>query len=301
MIDYSRAVPAYYLGLDAPDVLRTALMLRQYIWRKEDPRWHICGIPDIFYTDNGSDYRSKHMEQVSADIKMRLVFSIRGQPRGRGKIERFFETVNQLLLSGLPGYMPEGKFPPDGASLTMKEFEKLFLNWLLTDYHMSIHSETTNPPQDRWESGAFLPRLPESAEQLDLLLLTVSKSRRIRPDGIHFQRFRYMSTTLAGYVGEDVVILYDPRDLAQIRVYHNNSFLCVAACEELSGITVGLKEIIRSRNRRKRELDKAINDRTKTVDLFLSVHQPETNSKNPDPEPSESTEDQPVIRRYFNE
>ena len=118
--DYSRAVPGYFLGFKAPDVLRTSLMLRQAIWRKEDPRWHVCGIPDVFYTDNGSDYRSKHMEQVSADIKMQLVFSIPGRPRGRGKIERFFETVNQLFLCDLPGYTLDGKFPPGGATLTLK-------------------------------------------------------------------------------------------------------------------------------------------------------------------------------------
>ncbi|MCD4693558.1 MAG: transposase family protein [Calditrichales bacterium] len=51
--DYSRAIPGYVLGFKHPDVLRTALMLRQAIWRKEDPRWHICGIPNVFYTDNG--------------------------------------------------------------------------------------------------------------------------------------------------------------------------------------------------------------------------------------------------------
>ncbi len=106
--DYSRSVAGYYLGFDAPSILRTALTLRQAIWRKTEPHWHIHGIPDIFYTDNGKDFTLNHLEQVSADIKMQLVFSIPGQPRGRGKIERFFETVNQLLLCDLYGYMPDG-------------------------------------------------------------------------------------------------------------------------------------------------------------------------------------------------
>jgi len=33
------------------------------------------------------------MEQVAADLKIELVFSEVGFPRGRGKIERFFQTV----------------------------------------------------------------------------------------------------------------------------------------------------------------------------------------------------------------
>jgi hypothetical protein len=32
--------------------------------------------------------------------------------------------------------------------------------------------------------------------------------------GIHYQGFRYRDTTLAAYVGEDVIIRYDPRDMA---------------------------------------------------------------------------------------
>ncbi len=49
--DFSRSVPGYLLGFEAPSSLRTALALRQAIWRKEDVRWRVCGIPARFYTD----------------------------------------------------------------------------------------------------------------------------------------------------------------------------------------------------------------------------------------------------------
>ena len=45
--DYSRAVADYFLSFDSPSALQTALALRQAIWRKEDGRWQICGIPDV--------------------------------------------------------------------------------------------------------------------------------------------------------------------------------------------------------------------------------------------------------------
>ena len=64
--DYSRAVAGYYLGFEPPSSLRTALALRQGIWRKGDPHWEICGIPDTLYTDNGADFTSKYIEQVSS-------------------------------------------------------------------------------------------------------------------------------------------------------------------------------------------------------------------------------------------
>ncbi len=102
--DYSRAVAGYFIGFDPPSSLRTTLALRQSIWRKGDPHWEVCGIPDVLYTDNGSDFRSRHLEQVAADLKIRLVFSTPGQPQGRGRIERFFRTVNEMFLCDLDGY-----------------------------------------------------------------------------------------------------------------------------------------------------------------------------------------------------
>ena len=40
-------------------------------------------------------------------------------------------------------------------------------------------------PLARWEAGEFLPQMPESLSQLDLLLLHVAKKRRVQQDGIH--------------------------------------------------------------------------------------------------------------------
>jgi len=99
--DYSRAIAGYYLGFDPPSSTRTALALRQAIWRKGHSHWHVCGIPEVLYTDNGSDFTSKHIEQVAVDLKIRLVFSTPGKPQGRGRIERFFRTVNEMFLVNL--------------------------------------------------------------------------------------------------------------------------------------------------------------------------------------------------------
>jgi putative transposase len=100
------AVAGCALSLHDPSSIQTALALRQAIWRKGDPHWSVCGIPETFYTDHGSDFTSHHLEQVAADLHMALVFSIAGKPRGRGKIERIFESVNQLFLCHQPGNSP---------------------------------------------------------------------------------------------------------------------------------------------------------------------------------------------------
>lgn len=269
--DYSRAVAGYFLSFEEPSALHTSLALRQAIWRKEDSRWIVCGIPDVLYTANGSDFTSRHLEQVGADLKVRLVFSIPGKPRVRGRIERFFSTVNEMFLCELDGYAPAGGAVRGKPTLTLAEFDTRFRTFLLDVYHRHENAETKTPPAERWEANGFLPRMPDSLEQLDLLLIQVAKARQVRVDGIHFQGLRDISTTLAAYVGETVMLRFDPRDMAEIRVFHEDRFLCQAVCPELAGATVPLREILRARNRRRRELRGVLRDRQSAVNTLLEM------------------------------
>src|SRR5207247_62803 len=108
------------VNVRAPSAPTTALAFRQPIWRKPWPGWHVCGIPDAFHVDHGPDFTSAHLEQVMADLRIRAYFSLPGQPRGRGKVERFFGTINQMCLPALPGYAPRGTADRAGqARLTL--------------------------------------------------------------------------------------------------------------------------------------------------------------------------------------
>jgi putative transposase len=292
--DYSRAIAGYAVGFADPAAQQTALILHQAIWRKADPRWHLCGIPTQLYTDNGSDFTSSHLEQVAADLKMELVFSWPGQPRGRGKIERFFRTVEQCLLPQLPGFAGAAG-NPRGAHLSLRAFDTHFQTWLLEDYHHRQHSETRMAPLQRWEAGAFLPRMPESLEQLDLLLVHVAKRRRVQQDGIHFQGQRYFDLTLAAYIGKDVTIRYDPRDLAVIRVFYEERFLCKAVCNELAGIQIGLKEVIQARKAQRKRVRQGIRERLSVVEQLQTAKQPE-----PSVQINQPTS-QSQFKRYYNE
>src|SRR6266498_1482593 len=300
--DYSRAVAGYFLSFEDPSALHTSLALRQAIWRKEEPRWIVCGIPDVLYTDNGSDFTSQHLEQVGADLKIRLVFSIPGKPRGRGRIERFFSTVNEMFLCELDGYAPSGGGVRGKPALTLAEFDARFRAFLLDVYHRRKCAEMNTPPTERWEGNGFLPQMPESLEQLDLLLVQVAKRRKVHPDGIHFQSLRYTSTTLAAYVGESVTLRIDPRDMGEVRVFHEERFLCRAICAELAGETVPLREIIRARNRRKRELRSVLRDRQAAVNTLIDLKRGDTEYAS-SPTPDEPTTKRPTtpLKRYRNE
>jgi putative transposase len=257
------------LSFAPPSAIQTALALRQAIWRKPQPGWHICGIPQVLYTDHGSDFTSQHIEQVAADLKIRLIFSTIGKPRGRGKIERFFASLSQVFLSGLKGSARSEKEKP--GIFTLSELSRELENYLVNQYLVSPHSATGQAPQTRWEAGGFLPQMPESLEKLDLLLLTVPKTRRVRPDGIHFLGMRYIDPALAAYVGEEVLVRYDPRDMAELRIFHKDLFLCRAICQELAGETVPLRDVVRARDRQRRELRQTLDERRRKVESLLDA------------------------------
>ncbi len=254
--DYSRAIAGRFLSINAPSSLNTALALRQAIWKKKNPSWEICGIPGILYTDYGTDFMSNHIEQVCLNLKTRMINSTIARPQGRGKIERFFQTLNECVLIDQPGYIVNGKSYTK-AKLTFEKLDDLLEKFIVEKYHQDIHSTTGESPVKKWSSN-FLPRLPETIDVLDDLLLTIDKSRKIQRDGIRFLGLRYIATTLAGFVGESITIKYDPRDLAEIRVYYDDNFLCRAVCQDIAELTIGLKDIKKARKDIKMGLYKEI-------------------------------------------
>ncbi len=294
--DYSRAVAGYFLSLAAPSAIQTALALRQAIWRKTQAGWHICGIPQLLYTDHGSDFTSHHIEQVAADLKIRLIFSGVARPRGRGKIERFFDSLSQVLLSRLPGF---SRTQADRkAVLSLADLAGEIETYLVGEYLVTPHSATGQAPQARWEAGGFLPQMPDSLERLDLLLLTVARTRRVQQDGIRFMSMRYIDPTLAAYIGEEVVLRYDPRDVAEVRVFHQGRFLCRAICQELAGATVSLRDIVSARNRRRRELRQTLVDRQRVVDSLIEAKRWDAGEKNPFDESPKPVPSAVKLKRY---
>ena len=266
--DHSRAVVGTLAFIGAPSVLNTCLGLRQAIWRKADPAWQVCGVPDVLYVDHGSDFTSHHLDQVAAALHFQVVYSAVGRPQGRGKVERLFGTVNTELLPDLPGYLV-GVTPVTAPRLSLAELDRAVTAFIVGTYNTRVHSETDKAPLEAWRGEGFLPRLPDSLEELDLLLVMHARPRVVQRDGIHFEGLRYISPTLASHVREPVTIRYDPRDLSEIRVFHRNQFLCRAVSEEHAAKTITLKDIAAARRAHRRALRTAINERVARVADFL--------------------------------
>jgi len=286
--DNSRAVCGYLVFLGAPSAENTALALRQAIWHKVQADWPVCGIPDVLYVDHGSDFTSHRLAATAGSLHLRIVHSAVGRPQGRGKIERFFGTINTELLASLPGLLTPRKPAPtpvlDLARLDAAVFE--FIN----SYNARVHRETNQSPVDAWIAGGWLPRMPDSLEQLDGFLLTVPATRIVQRDGIRFQGLRYTSPTLAPFVGATVTIRYDPRDITEIRVFHHDAYLCTAVNPEHQSETVSLKQIQAARNAHRRALREQIQER-----IAIVAHPTPQAPASPEPTPQEH---RPRLRIY---
>ena len=188
-----------------------------------------------------------------------------------------------------------GRFGRADAPELAQELER----YLIGEYLITPHSATRQAPQARWDAGGFLPQMPDSLERLDLLLLTVPKGRRIHQDGIRFMGMRDIDPTLAAYVGENVVLRYDPRDMAEIRVFYHDRFLCRAVCQELAGETVALREIIKARNGRRRQLRQTLQERRRLVDSLLEAKRWAPAKQESSSPPSEPTPPPVKLKRYF--
>jgi putative transposase len=148
--------------------------------------------------------------------------------------------------------------------------------------------------------------MPDSLEQLDLLLLTVAKPR----NGLWFLGMRYADPTLAAYVGESVILRYDPRDVAEVRVFYHDRFLCCAICQDLAGATVPLRDIIRARNCQRRALRQTLQHRAQVVDTLVRLRRGHPSEGEPGTAEAAAVDCEPVatpsvttprLKRYYNE
>ncbi|MEU6512158.1 DDE-type integrase/transposase/recombinase [Streptomyces sp. NPDC046942] len=87
--DHSRAVVGHRWG-GAEDSVRLAAALR--------PALAARGVPGGGYVDNGSAFVDSALLRACARLGIKLIHSTPGRPPGRGKVERFFRTVQKQFL-----------------------------------------------------------------------------------------------------------------------------------------------------------------------------------------------------------
>lgn len=205
--DHSRMVTAARWAY-AEDAIRLSAVLR--------PALQTHGIPEVCYLDNGAAMSDKSLARTCAKLGIRLVHSAPYRPQGRGKIERFFNTVTSQFLGEITVTdtpMLPGTDPGAGSQISsLEELNTLFTAWVNMVYHHTVHSGTGQTPLARWEAS-WEHRAPvrKPLEEIRQAFLW-SDTRRVSKTGtvsLHSNLYE-VDPLLAGTTVE---LVYDPFDL----------------------------------------------------------------------------------------
>ena len=184
------------------------------------------GIPATLYVDNGSPFIDEALLRTCARLGIRVTHSTPGEPEGRGKIERAFETVRGQFLVEIHGQAdnPVGHYVADLAA--MQEALRL---WATRVYHRQKHSQTGQTPDERWAEGD--PPVLPTPEQLRrafawTVTRTVSKHGVVELAGNRYKVDGFLTR-------HKVELHYDPFDLTEIEVYWRGQLVGKAVPEHI--------------------------------------------------------------------
>src|SRR6266702_571946 len=117
------------------------------------------GCPSYLYCDNGSAYSSGQLAWSAAVLDIQITHSRPGRPQGRGKIERWNRTCRDQFLVEIEVANTGG----GSTCSSLADLNRLFTAWLHQRYHRAQHSETGQPPAQRYHHSAAAPPRPRPA------------------------------------------------------------------------------------------------------------------------------------------
>ena len=182
------------------------------------------GVPEMVYVDNGPCYQARQFKLLTGRLGIHLVYATEFCPEGKGKIERWIQTVQQ-------DFFQEAEL--SGAT-TLAELNVFFWAWLDKIYHARKHTSTGHSPRELWEGSSQKIRYVPPEKLVDIFLWeeerTVDKSGTFQLDGNRYPVAEQL-------VREKIQVRFDPFDLEKVRVYHNGVFVEVVSPERLNSQT----------------------------------------------------------------
>jgi putative transposase len=266
LIDYySRLIVGFCIGFEPPsyavimEALRQAILPKTYL-RTKYPQlvhdWPCYGVPEKLVCDRGSDFTSNDLEQAAFQLGMELDFMPPRTPHLKGTVESFFDTLNDQLLSALPGrtfrsWEKRADYQPDdGPLLPYEALVEIIHRHLIDVYAQEKHPTAAKTRLEMWQESAaeFPPALPAAPDDL-VVLLSKTVERALSVRGIELNGMFYISDELFALRAElaannlpadKLTVRYNPWDLGSIWVLNpvNRNYLpAVAVDAVMQGLT----------------------------------------------------------------
>ena len=172
-----------------------------------------AGIPQAVYVDRAGIHVSRHFRAACAALGIQVILGRRKNPAARGKVERFNQTVQKVY--------PELRLlVARGEVKTVEEANAYLWAWLEEDYHRRPHSETGEPPRDRYFRKP--PKLPDPVTLANLFL--TRDARTVRKDATICVGSNRYQVDPELRDRQKVEVRYDPFDLTRVEVWVDGRF-----------------------------------------------------------------------------
>lgn len=244
---YSRMVVGIYLTYEAPSATSVGLCLAQAICPKREylaeldvsGEWPVWGLMSVVHTDNGKEFRGgvlkRACEEHNVDLQWRPVL----RPNYGGHIERLMGTMGAEIhkLPGTTFSNPAKRKGYDSeaqSALTLKEFERHIVDFIVNVYHQRVHSQLGTSPLKRWEQGvlgdatsAGTGVFPAPTDPMRIRLDFMPYfTRSVQQYGIQIDKIFYYDPVLDPYINatdpdnpkakRNFLIRRDPRDISKV-------------------------------------------------------------------------------------
>lgn len=244
---FSRMIVGIYVTYEAPSSTSVGLCLANTICPKREylasldvsGEWPVWGLMSVVHVDNGKEFRGGVLKRACEEYGIDLQWRPALLPHFGGHIERLMGTMG-MEVHKLPGttfsnpkerrnYNSEAH-----SALTLKEFERHLVDFIVNIYHQRVHSELGVSPRKRWEQGVLGESgtrgtgvIPAPADPLRLRLDFLPYfERSIQQYGIQIDNISYYDPVLDPYINaadpenskakRTFLVRRDPRDISKV-------------------------------------------------------------------------------------
>ncbi|MBP8745999.1 MAG: DDE-type integrase/transposase/recombinase [Syntrophorhabdus sp.] len=179
--------------------------------------------PLTLYVDNGKIFISEQFKLLCARLGIRIKYATPYNCEGKGKIERYWETVQKSFL-------PEVKLH---HVKSLSELNDLYFAWKKTEYDDKLHESTGMTPRQRWHASLAAGTKLRFFSPMELEEIFLhAQERTVNKYGvISFEGNTYEAP--GELVGKTVIVRYNPFHIDYLHVYFKDKYFGVAKVIDL--------------------------------------------------------------------